>query len=36
MVAGFSDVEVLEEKLYLDGDSVEGRRITSLVLKAIR
>ena len=34
--AGFSDVEVLEEKLYLDGDSVEGRRITSLVIKAVK
>ena len=35
-MAGFSNVEVLEEKLYTDGDNVEGRRITSLVLKAIR
>ncbi|MGA9843086.1 MAG: methyltransferase domain-containing protein [Nitrososphaeraceae archaeon] len=35
-MAVFSNVEVLEEKLYTDGDNVEGRRITSLVLKAIR
>jgi arsenite methyltransferase len=33
-MAGFSDVEVLEEKLYMYGDNVEGRRITSLVIKA--
>ena len=34
--AGFSNVEVLEEKLYMDGDNVEGRRITSLVIKAVK
>ncbi len=35
--AGFSNVEVLEERLYMDGgDNVEGRRITSLVIKAIK
>ena len=34
--AGFSDVEVLEEKLYMDGDNVEGRQITSLVIKAVK
>jgi arsenite methyltransferase len=34
--AGFSDVEVLEEKLYMDGDNIEGRRITSLVIKAVK
>jgi SAM-dependent methyltransferase len=35
--AGFSDPEVLEEKLYMDGgDSIEGRRITSLVIKAVK
>jgi arsenite methyltransferase len=35
--AGFSEVEVLEEKLYIDdGDNIEGRRITSLVIKAVK
>jgi hypothetical protein len=35
-MAGFSDIEVLEEKLYMDGDNIEGRRITSLVIKAVK
>ena len=35
-MAGFSNVEVLEEKLYMDDDNVQGRRITSLVIKAIK
>ena len=34
--AGFSDIEVLEEKLYMEGDNVEGRRIISLVIKAVK
>ena len=35
--AGFSDLEVLEEKLYMNGgDNIEGRRITSLVIKAVK
>jgi arsenite methyltransferase len=35
--AGFFNVEVLEEKLYMDsGDDIEGRRITSLVIKAVK
>jgi arsenite methyltransferase len=35
--AGFSNVEVLEEKLYMDGgENIEGRRITSLVIKAVK
>lgn len=34
--AGFSNIEVLEEKLYTYGDNVEGRRITSLVIKAVK
>ena len=34
--AGFSNVEVLEEKLYMDSDNVEDRRITSLVIKAVK
>ena len=36
-MAGFSDTEVLEEKLYMDGgENIEGRRITSLVIKAVK
>ena len=35
-MAGFSDVEVLEEKLYMDDGDVEGRQITSLVIKAVK
>src|SRR5215831_6988345 len=35
--AGFSNVEVLEERLYMDGgDTIEGRQITSLVIKAVK
>jgi len=34
--AGFSKIEVLEEKLYMEGDNIEGRRITSLVIKAVK
>ena len=34
--AGFSNVEVLEEKLYINGDSVEGRRITGMAIKAVK
>jgi hypothetical protein len=33
--AGFSDVDVLEGKVYTDGDNVEGRIVTSLVIKAV-
>jgi arsenite methyltransferase len=35
--AGFTDIEVLQEKLYMDGgENIEGRRITSLVIKAVK
>jgi arsenite methyltransferase len=34
--AGFGIVEVLDEKLYTGGDQVDDRKITSLVLKAIK
>ena len=35
--SGFSEVEVLEEKLYIYGDdNIEGRQITSLVIKAVK
>ena len=34
--AGFGNVEVLQERLYTEGDSVGGRKITSLVIKAVK
>jgi hypothetical protein len=34
--AGFDNVKVLEEKLYMEGDRVDGRKITSLVMKAVK
>ena len=33
---GFDVVEVLDEKLYTEGDQVDDRKVTSLVLKAIK
>jgi hypothetical protein len=33
---GFDVVEVLDEKLYTEGDQVENRKITSLVIKAVK
>ena len=33
---GFENVEVLDEKLYTEGDQVDNRRITSLVIKAVK
>jgi arsenite methyltransferase len=33
---GFDIVEVLDEKLYTKGDQVDNRRITSLVIKAVK
>ena len=33
---GFESVEVLDEKLYTEGDQVDNRRISSLVIKAIK
>jgi arsenite methyltransferase len=33
---GFENVEVLDEKIYTEGDQVENRRISSLVIKAIK
>jgi arsenite methyltransferase len=33
---GFDKVEVLDEKLYTDGDHVDDRKITSLVIKAVK
>jgi arsenite methyltransferase len=34
--AGFRNINVLEEKLYMDGDKVDGRKVTSLVIKAVK
>lgn len=34
--AGFDNVEVLQERLYMDVDQTEGRKITSLVIRAVK
>ncbi|MHB8547133.1 MAG: arsenite methyltransferase [Nitrosotalea sp.] len=34
--AGFEKVEVLEERAYMEGEKVNGRKITSLVITAIK
>jgi ubiquinone/menaquinone biosynthesis C-methylase UbiE len=34
--AGFNIIEVLEEKTYTEGDHVDNRKITSLVIKAVK
>jgi arsenite methyltransferase len=34
--AGFDIVEVLDEKIYTEGDHVDNRKITSLVIKAVK
>jgi arsenite methyltransferase len=34
--AGFSKVEVLQERLYAEGDGLGGRKITSLIIKAVK
>ena len=34
--AGFEKIEVLEERVYMEGDKVNGRKITSLVIKAVK
>jgi ubiquinone/menaquinone biosynthesis C-methylase UbiE len=33
---GFKSVEILDEKLYAEGDQVDNRRISSLVIKAVK
>jgi arsenite methyltransferase len=33
---GFDKIEVLDEKLYADGDETDNRKITSLVIKAVK
>ena len=34
--AGFGNVEVLEERTYMEGEKVNGRKISSLVIRAIK
>ncbi|MGB6784345.1 MAG: arsenite methyltransferase [Nitrosotalea sp.] len=34
--AGFHDVSVLDQRVYMEGEKVDGRKITSLVIKAIK
>ena len=34
--AGFKNIEVLEEKMYMEGEKVNGRKITSLVIRAVK
>lgn len=34
--AGFEKIEVLEERAYMEGEKINGRKITSLVIKAVK
>lgn len=34
--AGFQDVKILDERTYMEGEKVNGREITSLIIKAIK
>jgi ubiquinone/menaquinone biosynthesis C-methylase UbiE len=34
--AGFEKIEVLEERVYMEGEKIDGRKITSLVIKAVK
>ena len=34
--SGFKKIEVLEERVYMEGEKINGRKITSLVIKAIK
>lgn len=34
--AGFENVDILEERIYMEGEKVNGRKISSLVIKAIK
>jgi ubiquinone/menaquinone biosynthesis C-methylase UbiE len=34
--AGFDHIEIMQEKTYLEGEQVNGRKITSLIIKAIK
>jgi arsenite methyltransferase len=33
---GFDKIEVLDEKVYTEGDETDNRKITSLVIKAVK
>lgn len=34
--AGFKTIQVLEERVYIEGEKISGRKITSLVIKAVK
>jgi hypothetical protein len=34
--AGFKDASVLEEREFMDGEPVNGRKITSIVVRAVK
>ena len=34
--AGFHDISVLDQRVYMEGEKVDGRKISSLVIKAIK
>jgi ubiquinone/menaquinone biosynthesis C-methylase UbiE len=34
--AGFEKIEVLEERIYMEGGKIDGRKITSLIIKAVK
>ncbi|NHI04379.1 hypothetical protein DYY67_1237 [Candidatus Nitrosotalea sp. TS] len=34
--AGFQDVSILDKRAYMEGEKVNGRKISSLVIKAIK
>lgn len=34
--AGFKKIDVLEERTYMDGEKINGRKITSLIIKAVK
>jgi hypothetical protein len=34
--AGFNDVSILNQRTYMEGAKINGRKITSLVIKAIK
>ena len=34
--AGFEKIDILEERAYMDGEKIKGRKISSLVIKAIK
>jgi len=34
--AGFEKIQILEERVYMEGEKVNGRKITSIVIKAVK